>query len=81
MIGALEAMPGSALLVLLVLAAAAGWGVCRVFDRVSFYLDDARDLTVRGGRTAWRGVKRLVIVVLVGCGLLFVIGVAYTSTH
>jgi hypothetical protein len=81
MIGALEALPGVALVVLLFLAGAAGWGVCRVFDRVSFYLDDARDLTVRGGRTAWRGLKRLVVVALVGCGLVFVVGIAYLSTH
>lgn len=81
MIDALEAMPGAALVVLLVLAAAGGWGLCRVFDRVSFYFDDARDLTVRGGRTAWRGFKRLVVLALVLCGLLFVVGVAYTSTH
>lgn len=81
MIGALEAMPGVALVVLLVLAGAAGWGLCRVFDRGSFWLDGARDATVRGGHTAWRGLKRLIVVVLVGCGLLFIVGIVYTSTH
>lgn len=81
MVEALEAMPGAGLVVLLLLAAAAGWGLCRVWDRATFYAEDARDLTVRGGRTFLRGVRRALVLAGVVAGLLFVIALAYQSTH
>lgn len=78
---ALEAMPGSALAVLLFLAGVAGWIACRFYDWAACSLEDARDLTVRGARTTWRGLKRLVALGVALGVLVVVIGIAYNATH
>lgn len=77
----LEAMPGAALVVLLVLAGVGGWWLCRGWD---WFADVILGLGDAASRTGWaflRALKRLVLGLLVGCGLLFLIGVAYQSTH
>lgn len=81
MIKALEAMPGAGLVVLLILAVAAGWVACRMWDRVTFWAEDAQDQTVRGWRMFRRGVRRAVLLAAGVIVLLFTLALAYQSTH
>jgi len=78
MLKALEQLPAAALVVLLLLAATGGWWLCRAWDTI---IGDALDSIERGWYAFGRFLKRLVLAALVGCGLLFLIGVAYQSTH
>lgn len=81
MMSALEAMPGPGLVVLLILAAAAGWGLCRFWDRAvdSFY--SAGERTRTGARAFRRVIARGLFGIGVLGGLLTLLGLAYAHTH
>lgn len=81
MMRTLEAMPGPGLIVLLIVAAAVGWFVCRAYDRVFWSARQAR-ISARNaaGDAADVGV-RLIKGILIICGLLFLLGLAYVQTR
>lgn len=81
MMRTLEAMPGPALVVLLAAALVVGWSACRVYDRVFWSAQRARRTARTAAGDLADGFGRLVKGVLIVCGLLFLLGVAYINTR